>query len=320
MSGKRIVATAPIDKIAVDILEQIAPVETSPGPDEGTLMGFCENTIAFVSRGIGAVTGRMIAASPDLAVIGRPGAGYDTVDIAAATKRKIPVVYAPVSAFAVAEGALAMLMTLVKRIPECDAILKGGRWKERYRFKTGDMSGRTLGIIGLGRIGKHLARLVQPFGMTVLACDPYVPVKAVADLGSEMVSLKELLSRSDYVSMHTPLTDETRGMINAARLASMKEGAILINTSRGDTIESLDVLADALESGRLAAVGLDVFPSEPPDPSHRIFKDSRCVCTPHALGGSVLGMERIYRSMATDMVAVLQGKRPKYCVNSEVLP
>ena len=163
MGNKRIVATAPIEKIAIDILEQIVPVEISPNMDEETLLGMVEDTIAFVSRGMGAVTGRMIAGAKELKVIGRPGAGIDTVDVAAASERKIPVVYAPVSGFAVAEGALAILMALVKRIPQCDEILKGGRWKERYGFKTGDMAGHTLGIVGFGRIGSHLAKLVQPF-------------------------------------------------------------------------------------------------------------------------------------------------------------
>ncbi len=319
MSTKRIVATAPIDDTATDILQQIAPIETAPSPDEQTLMGFCEGTIAFISRGAGAVTGRMIAASPDLKVIGRPGAGYDTVDIAAATERGIPVVYAPVSAFAVAEGALALLMTLVKRIPECDAILKGGRWKERYHFKTGDMTGHTLGIVGLGRIGSRLAKLVRPFDMTVLASDPCASAEQAEALGAELVGLDELLSRSDYVSLHVPLNDETRGLINASRIARMKRGAVLINTARGGIIDSLDVLADALEGGQLATVGLDVFPEEPPDTSHRIFKDARCVCAPHVLGVSELAMHRIYTTMANGVVAVMKGGKPEFCVNPEAL-
>ena len=318
MSTKRIVATGPIGETAIQILEEIAPVETAPAQDEETLMSFCENTIAFVSRGTGAVTGRMIAASPDLAVIGRPGAGYDTVDVAAATARGIPVVYAPVSGFAVAEGALALLMALVKRLPECDRAVKAGRWQDRFGLTTGDMTEHTLGLIGFGRIGQGLARLVAPFEMMVLAHDPYASAEAAAELGAQLVGLDELLSRSDYVSIHAPLTDETRGMMSAARIASMKAGAILVNTSRGDTIESLDVLADALDSGQLAAVGLDVFSDEPPDSAHRIFEHPRCLCAPHVVGVSVLGMERIYRTMATGMVAVFNGERPEFCVNPEI--
>ena len=127
-----------------------------------------------------------------------------------------------------------------------------------------------------------------------------------------------MLQRSDYVSVHTPLNDHTRGLLDKERIARMKPGAILINTSRGGTIASLDILADALENGPLAALGLDVFPTEPPDASHRIFKDPRCLFSPHLLGISTLAMSRMYKSMATDMVAVLKGERPVHCVNPEV--
>jgi D-3-phosphoglycerate dehydrogenase len=175
-----------------------------------------------------------------------------------------------------------------------------------------------LGIIGLGRIGSHLARLAQPFGMTVLGYDPGVVPQEVLSMNVTLVGLAELLQRSDYVSIHVPLNDQTRGMINRERIASMKRGAILINTARGAVMENLDVLADALESGQLSGVGLDVFPTEPPDHSHRIFKHSCCICAPHVVGTSKLAMERIYRSMANDMVAVIQGRTPTFCVNPEV--
>lgn len=316
---KRIVATAPIDEVAIRILEKIAPVEVSPEQDENTLMGYCAGTIAFVSRGSGAVTARMIEASDDLKVVGRPGAGYDTVDIAAATARRIPVVYAPVGAFAVAEGALAMLLALVKRLPECDAVVKSGQWKKRFEMTSGDMTGHTLGIVGIGRIGSHLARLVEPFEMTVLAYDPYVSPGAAREIGVEPVDLETLLRKSDFVSLHIPLSDETRGIINRHRVSLMKRGAILVNTARGHLIESLDIVAEALQSGQLSGVGLDVFPNEPPDVSHRVFQDNRCLCAPHLVGVSTVAMDRIYRSMANDMVAILEGNRPRHCVNPEIL-
>ena len=319
MASERMVATAPIDRTGSDILEKIAPLVTCPAPDEETILGYCENTIAFVSRGSGAVTGRIIEAARDLRVIGRPGAGYDTVDVAAATRRKIPVVYAPVGSFAVAEGALAMLMTLVKQIPIGNAIVKANEWNKRYELKSGDMTGRTLGIVGFGRVGVHLARLVQAFEMTILTCDPCISAEGAAAGGVQLVELDELLQRSDYVSLHLPLNEHTRGLIDKEKIRLMKKGAILVNTARGGIVESLDVLADSLDSGQLSFVGLDVFTPEPPDTSHRMFRNPRCVCTPHTLGVSQLAMERIFRTMATGMVAVLEGKRPEYCVNPEVL-
>jgi len=319
MVSERIVATAPVDRIAIDILEKIAPLVMCPAPDEETILGYCENTIAFISRGNCAVTGRIIEAAKDLRVIGRPGAGYDTVDVAAATRRKIPVVYAPVGSFAMAEGALAMLMTLVKQIPIGNAVVKANEWNKRYELKSGDMTGRTLGIVGFGRVGAHLTRLVRAFEMTILTCDPCISAEDAAAAGAQLVELDELLQRSDYVSLHLPLNEHTRGLIDKEKIRLMKKGAILVNTARGGIIESLDVLADALDSGQLSFVGLDVFAQEPPDTSHRVFRNPRCVCTPHTLGVSHLAMERMFRTMAAGMVAVFEGKRPEYCVNPDVL-
>ncbi len=319
MLAKRIVATAPIGAIAINILERAARVETARAPDEASILGMLEGSIGLVARGMEArVTARIIDAGRELRVIGRPGAGYDTVDIAAATARRIPVVFAPVGGFAVAEGALAILLALIKRIPECDAMGKRGEWQRRYDVETGDMAEGTLGIIGLGRIGGHLARLAQPFGMTVLGYDPFLSVSAEALPGVERVDLPELLRRSDFISLHVPLTDQTYRLIDREQIATIKPGAILINTARGAIIESLDLLADALDSGQLGGVGLDVFPVEPPDPCHRLFRHPRFLCAPHLLGVSRLAMARIHRSMATDMLAVLEGRKPTHCVNPEV--
>jgi phosphoglycerate dehydrogenase-like enzyme len=319
MPSERIVSTAPIDQIAIDILEQVAPVEISASPDESTMLTLLEGTIGLVARGTeGSITRKIIENCPGLRVIARPGVGYDTVDVAFATQRRIPVVYAPIGGFAVAEAALALLMAIVKKIQLADTILKQGQWQRRYQLSTGDLTGHTLGIIGLGRIGGRLARLVQNFEMEVLGYDPFLTEKDAKWLGVEMVPLDDLLRRSDFISVHVPLGEQTRGMINRERIARMKPGAIFINTARGGVVESLDVLADALESGHLGAVGLDVFPTEPPDTTHRLFKHPHFTGAPHLLGVSRLAMERIYRSMATDMVAVLQGRRPRYCVNPEV--
>ncbi len=319
MKPERIVSTAPIDQIAIDILQQAAPVEISPSPDEATLLTLLEGTIGLVARGTeGSITQKIIQNCQTLRVIGRPGVGYDTVDVAFATQRQIPVVYAPIGGFAVAEGALALLMAIVKKIQLADSILKSGQWRRRYQLSTGDLTGHTLGIIGLGRIGGRLARLAQPFEMKVLGYDPFLKEADLGGMGVELVGLDDLLRRSDFISVHVPLGEQTRGMINRERIARMKPGAIFINTARGGVVESLDVLADALESGHLGAVGLDVFPTEPPDTSHRLFRHPQFVGAPHLLGVSRLAMERLYRSMAADMVAVLQGRRPRYCVNPEV--
>lgn len=318
MGKKQIVATAPIGQTAIDILQQVAPVVTASSPDEASLIALASNTIAIVSRGLeGRITKRIIDAYKELRVIGRPGAGYESVDIGAATERGVPVVYAPVGGFAVAEGAMALLLALVKKIPICDSIVRQGEWKRRYDLTTGDLTQHTLGVIGLGRIGTHLAKLANAFDMTILGYDPFLTAPSNLPDFIQMVDLPELLERSHYVSLHIPLTSQTKGLINRERIAKMRPGAMIVNTARGGVIENLDVLADALESGQLGAVGLDVFPTEPPDTSHRIFSDPRLICAPHLLGVSELAMERIYQSMATDMVAVLEGRTPKFCVNEE---
>jgi phosphoglycerate dehydrogenase-like enzyme len=316
--NKRIVAVEPIGQTAIDILERVAPVEIAEATDERTLLSTIQGTIGFVFRGQGRVSERLLGEATELKVIGRTGAGLDNVDLSAATARGTPVVYAPVSGFAVAEGALAMLLALIKQLAYWDRFVKSGRWNEKYGSTTGDMAEHTLGIVGMGRIGRHMARLAHPFGMRILGYDPYIDDGTGLPDEFQTVGLEELLAASDYVSLHTPLTDETRGLIDEQRLSAIKTGAILINTARGGLIQSLDVLADALESGRLGGVGLDVFPTEPPDPTHRIFQHPRCICAPHLVGGSRLAMHRILHSMATDMVRVINGNRPQHCANPEV--
>ena len=177
---------------------------------------------------------------------------------------------------------------------------------------------RTLGVVGLGRIGSQVARLIKPFDMRVLGCDPFIDPGSIADLGVELVDFDTLLAESDYITLHVPLEDGTRGLIDRAATARMKEGAFLLNLARGGVVESLDVLSEALESGQLGGVALDVFPTEPPDFTHRIFQDERCIFTAHNVGTSKVALERILESMCNSMVNVLDGKPPEYCVNPEV--
>ena len=318
MANERFIINLSINQIVTDILSQVATVEVASSPDEETMLGLLENTVGIVARSEGKITKKIIEAGSSLRVIGRPGAGYDSVDVAAATERKIPVVFAPIGGFAVAEGALALLLALIKKIPLFDPMVKNNRWSDRLGYMTKDMAENTLGIVGLGRIGSHLAKLAQPFGMTILGYDPVVEPDKAKEMGVEPVGFDQLLERSDYVSFHVLLNEETQGLINRDSIAQMKKGAILINASRGGVLESLDVLADALDSGQLQSVGLDVFPVEPPDVSHRIFKNPNCLCTPHVVGASEIAMERICRNMAQGMVAVLNGDKPEYCVNPEV--
>jgi D-3-phosphoglycerate dehydrogenase len=314
-----IVGTGPLDDVAANLLRPFGEIVVPSKPGEEALLQVIPHAIGLIVRGGGTATAALIREAKNLRVIGRSGSGYESVDIAAATERKIPVVFAPgLGARAVAEAAVAFMFALCKNIPYWDRQVKSGKWTSRFESRPGDLDGATLGIIGFGNIGQHLAQMVMPFRVTVLVFDPYVESSRAAELGVCLTSLESLIASSDFISLHAPQTPETIGMINRDLLQHVKPGAFLINFARGALIESLDVLHEALKDGRLAGVGLDVFEPEPPDESHPIFKLDNCLTSPHVLGTSEGAMREIFRSMAEDMVAVLRGNRPRFVVNPEV--
>jgi D-3-phosphoglycerate dehydrogenase / 2-oxoglutarate reductase len=232
------------------------------------------------------------------------------VDVAAATARGIPVVLAAAAgAQAVAEGALALVLALAKRLPELDRAVKEGRWAERDRADVVDLHGADLGILGYGRIGRRLAALAAPFEMRVRFFDPYVE-------GS--VALDDLFAGSDVVSLHAPLTDATRGIVDARLLDRARPGLLLVNVARGALVRSLDDLLAALGRGRLGGVGLDVFEPEPPDVSHPLFAHPRVLCTPHALWRTPRALDGIFREMSEGVLAALRGERPPHVANPEL--
>jgi D-3-phosphoglycerate dehydrogenase / 2-oxoglutarate reductase len=269
---------------------------------------------ALIVRSADAVTERDLEGAPSLRVIGRNGVGVERVDVAAATRRGIPVVIVPgAGSNAVAEGALAMILALAKQLAALDSAVRDGRWEVRDELEVRDLEGATLGIVGLGRIGRRLAELAQPFDARVLGYDPYVDDPA----GAEVVDLPTLFGESDFISLHAPLTEETRGLVDAD-LLSVARKAVLVNLSRGGLVSSLDDLLAALEAGSLAAVGLDVFEPEPPDPSHPLFRHPRVLLTPHALGLSSRARRQIYTQLAEGVAAVLRGERAAHVANPEV--
>jgi len=319
---QRILTTAPIEKIAEQILSEYGVVECAPDGREESLLPLLDHTVAIVVRGDGCAPRKVIEQAKELRVIGRPGVGYDSVDIAAATARGIPVVFTPgLGARAVAEGALAMLMHIVKKVSFWDESLKSGNWKSRYETKSGDMEGSTLGIIGMGRIGSDLARMVQSFRMDVLGFDPFISPEAAKELDVTLVDLQTLVERADFICVHAPDNESTHGMINRELLQQVKPGAIFVNAARGGLVESLDVLHECLEDGRFSAIALDVFPTEPPDVSHPIFSHPACLTSPHAIALTHGSFLKIMETMAENMAAVLRGEKPQieFVVNPEVL-
>jgi phosphoglycerate dehydrogenase-like enzyme len=242
---------------------------------------------------------------PALKVIARTGVGTDLVDVAEANRRGIPVVITPGSNTAsVAEGVFSHLLALVKKLSTLTALVRDGHWDERSAVAVGDLEGFTLGIIGYGRIGRRVARIAEAFDLKVLAFDPFADVPA----GTRCETVEELLGRSDFVTLHVPLTPENHNLINAERLALMPAGAILINCSRGGLVD-LDAAHEALLSGQLGGLGLDVYDPEPPA-HHALFDHKNVVLTPHLMGFTRQGMAHTVRDAAIGAVEVLAGRSP----------
>jgi D-3-phosphoglycerate dehydrogenase len=315
-----IVATGPVDPAAVAVLAPYGNFVVAPDGSEATLLPLMENAVGLVVRGGGVATRAMIFGAHRLRVIGRSGAGYDSVDLTAANERRIPLVYVPgTGARAVAEAAVTLILALAKNLSYWDQEVKAGNWRSRFQSTPKDIAGSVIGLVGLGNIGSALADLLRGFNARVLAYDPLVSLKKASRYGVELTGLDQLLQISDFVSLHAPLTPETRGMINRTTLGLMKPGAFLINLARGGLIESMDVLHEFLKNGRLGGAALDVFEPEPPDHNHPIFQLKNLIASPHALGMTEGTMQQIFKSMADDMAAVLEGRRPRFVVNPEVL-
>jgi D-3-phosphoglycerate dehydrogenase / 2-oxoglutarate reductase len=247
-----------------------------------------------------------------LRVIARTGVGVDKVDLAAATARGIAVVITPGSGTAaVAEGAIAMAMHLVKRFGRLTTLVRDGQWATRTSVPVGDLAGATLGVLGYGRIGQHAATLAAALGMTVHAYDPVNPPPA--DIRRD--TLEELVADSDILTLHLPLLDSTRNLINAELLHHCRPGTILINCGRGGLID-IDAVHTALQSGQLGGVGLDVFDEEPPS-HHPIFDHPDVVLTPHLMGLSRQGTAATFAAAAQGVVDILTGRRPAAVANPD---
>ena len=257
---------------------------------------------------------------PKLRVIARTGIGINNVDLAAATARGIAVCNAPdAPTIATAEHAVALMFAVARQLKWIDKALQSSGEADFFNQYNGlELHGACLGLIGLGRIGSHVAKIAQGIGMIVTAYDPFVTPDHAKRLGVTLSStLEELLNKADVVSLHVPLTPETRDLINADRLAHMKQGAILINVSRGGIVDEV-ALHEALIRGQLSGAGLDVFNSEPPPSHHPLLGRDDVIATPHIAGATTAGKERLWRAALTQALQVLQGERPPHLVNLEV--
>jgi D-3-phosphoglycerate dehydrogenase len=260
-----------------------------------------------------------MAACPRLRVVGRHGAGLDIVDIPGATRLGVAVVHAPgANAQAVAEHALMLMLMCAKRAVQVDRWTRDGDWRARDDALNQELAGKTLGIIGLGNVGRRVARFAGALGMRVLGYDKYLSDDEMRRRGAEpAASLEALLPQVDLLTCHTPLTEETRAMINPRTLGLLKRGAILVNTSRGPVHDERAVF-EALATGQLAAAGLDVFEEEPSPVDNPIFSLPNVVVSPHVAGGTAQASRAISMQVAGEMLRVLRGERPEVLVNPDV--
>jgi D-3-phosphoglycerate dehydrogenase len=282
----RILICDGLEKSGVEILRAAAgvSVDERPSINDEELGEIIQNYDGLIVRSKTRVTAELIARAALLRVVGRAGTGVDNIDVGAATRRGIVVMNAAAgNTVTTAEHTLAMLLALARRIPQAVASTKSGRW-EKNRFLGVELMGKTLGIIGLGRIGSAVAERARSFGMEIVAYDPYFTREAARDLGSDMVALDDLLARSDFITLHTPLTEDTRKVIDRAAIEKMKPGVRIINCARGGLIDER-ALAEAIASGKAAGAALDVFEREPVEPDNPLLALEQVIATPH-LGAS----------------------------------
>jgi len=262
-----------------------------------------------------------LEASGDMKVVTRIGVGFDAVDVPALSRRKVPLMVAgTANSPSVAEQALFMMLTLAKRAVEMHAIVRDNKWAARLGMLPYDLFGKTVLIIGFGRIGTRTAKRCLAMEMTVLIYDPYKPAAETTAAGCEPVAdLDAALPRADFVSIHCPKNPETVGMFNAARLARMKAAAYLINTARGGIVDE-KALYDALVSGRLAGAGLDVFEQEPPPAGHSLFALPNVIMAPHVAGVTREAVDRMSEQTARNILSALDGQPIRQnVINPDVL-
>lgn len=316
-----VLITEPIDASGMRMIEKsctcIAPWREGVH-DESLLRKELRRADAIIVRQFEITAGDLARASR-LKVVAKPGAGLDNIDCRAATECGIAVIYVPGgNANAVAEHAIGLLLALARNTCAADAAIRNGWTFDRGQFQGLEVAGKTLAIVGLGRIGSHVARKASGLDMNVIAYDPYVATAPDGVPARLMDSLHRVLSAADFVTLHVPLTDETRSMIDADALARLKPGCRLINTSRGAVIDEA-ALHVALHSGTLGGAALDVFEHEPLPSGHPLTRAPNTLLTPHVGGITNEAMSHVAQQVATGVIDVLQGRRPAGLFNPAVV-
>ena len=319
---KNILILGRIHEAGLDILRAQAGVsfEIMANPAEPDILALAPVADAIIVRTT-KLTAAAIDAARKLKIVSRHGVGYDNVDMAALDRRGIPLtLVGNVNALSVAEHTLFMMLTLAKEAIAYDRATREGNWKLRDSFRATELSGKTLLLLGFGRIGREVAKRAQAFGMTVLAYDPYVHDAGMYAARVQPVhKLEEAFPAADFISVHLPMTPETKGIIGARQLAAMKKSAIVISTARGGLVDET-ALADALRSGKIRAAGLDVYVDEPPAPDNPLLKLDNVLLSPHTAGLTEECAMRMATVSARNALAGLDGNvDPELVVNKHVL-
>jgi (S)-sulfolactate dehydrogenase len=321
MSDKfRVLISDEMSPRAAEILAASPAVEVDVrfGLTAGDLKAAIGEFDGLLVRSRSKVSADVIEAGKRLKIIGRAGIGVDNIDVAAASRRGIIVENAPSgNAVTTAEHALCLLLSLARHIPQATASMKAGKW-EKNKFNGTEIMGKTIGVVGLGNIGRIAADRASGLKMKVLAYDPFIGREAAARLGVELVDLDELLSRADFITIHTPLTAETRGLIGAPALARMKRGALVVNAARGGVIDE-EALMAALESGHIGGAALDVFVEEPPAAGSALVSHPRLICTPHLGASTEEAQEKVAIEVAEQIAAFAERGEVKNAVNATAL-
>jgi phosphoglycerate dehydrogenase-like enzyme len=296
----------------IDGIEVVARYELSRTRDPSVLAAGLEGAWATVA-GVEPYTRSVFAAAPELKAVFRWGTGSDAIDIAAATEAGVAVITTPgVNAEAVADMALALMLACIRRLPLLDQAVRTATW--RPDGPTRDLAGATVGVVGLGAIGRAVTRRLRGFGCRVLALEPYPDEEFCAEYGVELTDLADMLPRVDVLTLHAPANPSSRGLIGAPELGKLPSHAVVVNTARGDLVDQ-SALAAALRDGQIAAAGLDVFEHEPVPPDDPILQAPNTIVSGHISSYTELGLERTKQALIANVRAVVDGQLPESCLN-----
>lgn len=315
----KILVSDQISEKGLELLSKEMEVDYLPGLSKEEILQRIAEYDALMVRSGTKVTRDIIEAGTNLKIIGRAGVGVDNIDVEAATERGIVVVNSPGgNTRAAAEHTIALMLALARNIPQAHMMLKQGEWK-RSKFMGMEVYGKTLGVIGFGRIGREVAKRAQGLGMEVIAYDPYISEESAERIGVQLVDLPTLLQKADIITIHTPLTKETKHLLGEEELKKMKKGAKIINTARGGIVDEI-ALAKAIEEGIIGGAAIDVFEQEPPPPDHPLLKLEQVIVTPHLGASTVEAQEYVAIDVAEQIVNFFKGIPPSSPVNLPVLP